>query len=82
MATGSCASREASSETMGGQMARGSFGQPRLQAKASEADRNLNPEAEPEKPEGTGDQTPEFLKRTHGERTPRAEPGGRCWPYW
>jgi hypothetical protein len=66
-------------------MARGSFTQPRsaIQAKASEAATNSNPDAEPEKPGETGREIPDFLKpHPHGERTPGAEPRGRCWPYW
>jgi hypothetical protein len=65
-------------------MARGSFTRPRLtiQAKASEAEIKGTPD-EAEKPEETGREIPDFLKpRSHIERTPGAEPRGKCWPYW
>jgi hypothetical protein len=56
-------------------MPRGPFTQPKPDAKPTDdsADRPIEQE---------GVEIPDFLKRPHGERTPGAEPRGKCWPYW
>jgi hypothetical protein len=56
-------------------MPRGPFTQPKPDPKPSN-------EATDRPIEQEGTETPDFLKRPHGERTPGTVPRGKCWPYW